>query len=88
MCLHPRSVDRVPQETARVAKAAFRKGTVSMSMSDELGAIFEDEDFVHLFALQRAFICRPSARVFRHFKSLFLLDGRGEPLGDWTGPWS
>jgi transposase len=49
MCLHPRSVDPVPQETARVAKAAFPKGTVYMTMRDELGAIFEDEDFVHLF---------------------------------------
>jgi transposase len=49
MCLHPRSVDPVPQETARVAKAAFPKGTVYMTMRDELGAIFKDEDFVHLF---------------------------------------
>ena len=49
MCLHPRSVDSVPKETARVAKAAFPKGTTYMTMRDELGAIFEDEDFAHLF---------------------------------------
>ncbi len=49
MCLHPRSVDPVPEETARVARAAFPKGTVYMTMRDELGAIFEDEDFAHLF---------------------------------------
>lgn len=49
MCLHPRSVDPVPEETARVAKAAFPKGTTYMTMRDELGAIFEDEDFAHLF---------------------------------------
>jgi transposase len=49
MCLHPRSVDPVPQETARVAKAAFPKGTTYMTMRDTLGAIFEDEDFAHLF---------------------------------------
>jgi transposase len=49
MCLHPRSVDPVPEETARVAKAAFPKGTTYMTMRDTLGAIFEDEDFAHLF---------------------------------------
>ncbi len=49
MCLHPRSVDPVPEQTARVAKAAFPKGTIYMTMSDELGAIFEDEDFADLF---------------------------------------
>ncbi len=49
MCLHPRSVDPVPRETSRVAKAAFPKGTTYMTMRDELGAIFEDEDFAALF---------------------------------------
>jgi transposase len=49
MCLHPRSVDPVPKETARVAKAAFPKGTTYMTMRDELGVIFEDEDFADLF---------------------------------------
>jgi transposase len=49
MCLHPHSVDPVPEQTARVAKAAFPKGTIYMTMRDELGVIFEDEDFAHLF---------------------------------------
>ena len=49
MCLHPRSVEPVPEETTRVAKAAFPKGTVYMTMRDELGAVVEDEDFAHLF---------------------------------------
>ena len=49
MCLHPHSVDPVPKETAHVAKAAFPKGTTYMTMRDELGAIFEDENFAHLF---------------------------------------
>src|ERR671938_25508 len=49
MCLHPYSVAPVPEQTARVAKAAFPKGTTYMTMRDELGAIFEDEDFAHLF---------------------------------------
>ncbi len=49
MCLHPRCVDPVPEQTARVARAAFPKGTTYMTMRDELGTIFEDEDFAHLF---------------------------------------
>jgi transposase len=49
MCLHPRSIKPVPEETSRVAKAAFPKGTTYLTMRDELGAIFEDEDFAHLF---------------------------------------
>ena len=49
MCLHPRSVEPVPEETVRVAKAAFPKGTVYMTMRDELGAVVKDEDFTHLF---------------------------------------
>ena len=49
MCLHPRPVDPVPEETARVARAAFRKGNTYMRMRDELGKIFEDEDFAGLF---------------------------------------
>ena len=38
MCLHPHSVDPVPEQTARVAKAAFPKGTTYMTMRDELGS--------------------------------------------------
>ncbi len=49
MCLHPRPVDPVPEETARVARAAFPKGNTLMKMRDELGTIFEDEDFARLF---------------------------------------
>jgi transposase len=49
MCLHPHSVDPIPPETIRVAKAAFPKSTTYMTMRDELGVIFEDEDFAHLF---------------------------------------
>ncbi len=49
MCLHPRPVDPIPEETARIAKAAFPKGNTLMRMRDELGAIFEDEDFADLF---------------------------------------
>ena len=49
MCSHPCSVDPVLKETARVAKVAFPKGTTYITMRDALCAIFEDEDFAHLF---------------------------------------
>ncbi len=49
MCLHPRPVDPVPERTARVARAAFPNGNPYMRMRDELGTIFEDEDFAGLF---------------------------------------
>ncbi len=49
MSLQPRPINPVPEQTARVARAAFRKGNVFMRMRDELGAIYEDEAFAHLF---------------------------------------
>jgi transposase len=39
----------VPEETARVARAAFRKGNPLLQLRDELGTIFSDEDFADLF---------------------------------------
>ena len=45
MSMRPELIHLIPKETARVAKAAFPKGNVYMKMRDELGAIFEDEDF-------------------------------------------
>jgi len=49
MSLQPRFVSEVPEETRRVAKAAFRKGNRVMQMRDELGSIFTDEQFTDLF---------------------------------------
>lgn len=40
----------VPQETGRVAKAAFPKGNPYLTLRDELGPIFADADFAHLFS--------------------------------------
>src|SRR5664279_1229479 len=49
MTLHPRFICDVPEETLRVAKAAFRRGNRSMHMRDELGTVFTDEQFADLF---------------------------------------
>ena len=39
----------VPEETGRVAHAAFPKGNPYLKLRDELGVIFRDEDFDDLF---------------------------------------
>ena len=49
MSLHPSPVDPVPEETARVARAAFPKGSVAIRVRDELGVIYRDELFAPLF---------------------------------------
>ena len=45
MSLHPELIGEVPAETARVARAAFPKGTVVTRLRDEFSALYEDEDF-------------------------------------------
>jgi transposase len=49
MSLHPREIPQVPEATMRVARAAFPRGNVYMRMRDELGTIYEDHQFAHLF---------------------------------------
>lgn len=39
----------VPEQTVRVAQAAFPKGNIYMKLRDELGALYSDEEFVDLF---------------------------------------
>jgi len=49
MSLQPQPIGPVPDETARVARAAFPRGNTYMDLRDELGTIFKDEDFAPLF---------------------------------------
>jgi len=49
MSLHPQEIPPIPEETMRVARAAFPRGNVYMRMRDELGTIYEDQLFVSLF---------------------------------------
>jgi transposase len=49
MSLKPKPIQPVPDETARVARAAFPKGNVYLKLRDQLGTIFSDEDFAALF---------------------------------------
>ncbi len=52
MSLHPKAIKPVPKETEEVAKAAFPKGNLYLTMRDELGTIYTDEDFQALFSLE------------------------------------
>ncbi|HEY0418955.1 MAG TPA: IS1182 family transposase [Acetobacteraceae bacterium] len=49
MSMHPTSIEPVPEETARVAWAAFRKGNPVMRIRDEIGVLFEDRMFAGLY---------------------------------------
>lgn len=49
MSLQPQPMGPVPEETARVARAAFPKGNVYIRLRDELGSLYEDASFAPLF---------------------------------------
>ena len=52
MSLQPKPCYEAPEETARVARAAFPQGTLCTRIYDALGTIFQDEDFVSIFPPQ------------------------------------
>ena len=47
--LTPNNDHEIPEMTVEVAKAAFPKGNVVMKIRDELGFLFEDDDFLSLY---------------------------------------
>jgi transposase len=49
MSLKPTPIHPVPEETARVARAAFPTGNPSLTLRDQRGVIFQDDDFVDLY---------------------------------------
>ncbi|RPI86737.1 MAG: IS1182 family transposase, partial [Chloroflexi bacterium] len=50
MSMHPRPETKVPEETVRVARAAFPKGNDYMILRDELETIYADSQFAALFS--------------------------------------
>ena len=50
MSLRSSPIGPVPEETARVAHAAFPRGCAWMRLRDELGPIYEDATFTALFS--------------------------------------
>lgn len=47
--LRPQPVPLIPETTARAARAAFPKGNRYLTLRDELGTVFGDAMFAHLF---------------------------------------
>ena len=45
MSLKPIDLTPIPEETARIAKAAFPKGNIYLKLRYELGALYQDESF-------------------------------------------
>lgn len=52
MSLQPHAPGSIPEETVRVAHAAFPKGNVFMALRDEIGTIYTDQDFSALYPVQ------------------------------------
>ena len=49
MSIQPAPIDPVPDETRRVARAAFPKGNPYLTLRDQLGTIFQDDHFADLY---------------------------------------
>jgi transposase len=49
MSLHPQEIPPVPEETRRVAQAAFPRGSVYTRLRDAFGTIYDDQLFASLF---------------------------------------
>src|SRR5919112_4582764 len=52
MSMRPKPIGPVPEDTARVARAAFPNGNLYMEMRNVLGTIYEDEHFAELFEVR------------------------------------
>jgi transposase len=64
MSMHPQPIGPVPENTARVARAAFTKGTTYVQLRDVLGAIYDDEDFAQLFEVRGRSASRRGGRLW------------------------
>ncbi len=49
MSMYPQEIGSIPAETMRVARAAYPKGSLAMRLRDELGGMYQDEQFSSLF---------------------------------------
>jgi transposase len=44
MSLNPEPIDSVPEETARIARAAYPKGNSYLQLRDTFGTIYQDTE--------------------------------------------
>jgi hypothetical protein len=45
MSMYPQEIGSIPAETIRVAHAAYPKGSLAIRLRDELGGMYQDEQF-------------------------------------------
>jgi len=50
MSMHPQAIGPIPEETVRVARAAFPRGNPYLTLRDQLGTLYDDQDFAVLFS--------------------------------------
>ena len=50
--MYPQELGTIPEETARVARAACPKGTLAMRLRDVLGQLSQDEQFAVLYPVE------------------------------------
>jgi hypothetical protein len=65
MSMHPQPIPAIPEETVCIAHAVLPEGNVWMQMRDELGTLYEDQDFQDLFkALNERSCYKPQSSRF------------------------
>ncbi|MBE9045883.1 IS1182 family transposase [Pleurocapsales cyanobacterium LEGE 10410] len=52
MVLHRQSIKSIPSLTKKIARKAFPKGNLYMTLKDKLGTFYDDEDFGELYATE------------------------------------
>ena len=52
MSMYPQALGSVPEETARVARAACPKGTLAIRLRDVLAELYQDEQFAALYPVE------------------------------------
>src|SRR5215469_16074249 len=52
MSMYPQDLGSIPEETARVARAACPKGKLAMRLRDVLGELYQDEQFAALYPVK------------------------------------
>ena len=50
--MYPQGLGAIPEETARVARAACPQGTLAMRLRDALGELYQDEQFATLYPVE------------------------------------
>jgi len=76
--MHPQPIGPLPEDTVRLAKAAFPKGNVYIEVRNVLGSIYEDEDFSELFEVRG----RPAIAPWRlALVTVMQFSQKGFPIG-------